>query len=260
MPKKLEIAKTAALEAGNIVLDHSSNIQIDYKETQNLVTQADLAAEKQILEILKNHYPDHAYLCEETAHDTDVLSDHLWIIDPLDGTNNFANGIPQFSISIAYAEQGEVLCGVVYDPNRRELFSAIKGKGARLNDRAISASKKTSLDQSIVSTGFYYDRGTIMEKTLNTVHALFKRNIRGLRRMGSAALDLVWVACSRYDAFFEYKLSPWDFAAGILIIKEAGGVCHNIDGAAMTLQSKGIICAAPQLIDQFLSVAKWNDG
>lgn len=259
MDKKLALAKTAALEAGKIILQQSSNIKIDYKETHNLVTQADLASENKIIEIIKDQYPHHAFLCEETTHDTNVHEDNLWIIDPLDGTNNFANAIPQFSISIAYAEKGHILCGVVYDPCRNEMFSAITGQGAYLNEKAIYASKKADLNHAIVSTGFYYDRGIIMEKTLQTIKVLFKKNIRGIRRMGSAAIDLSWTACGRFDAHFEYKLSPWDYTAASLIIKEAGGSCYACDGSDMSIQSGGIITAGPNLIKQFLAITQWTE-
>jgi len=180
----------------------------------------------------------------------------LWIIDPLDGTNNFSRGIPQFCTSIAYAEHGEVLAGCIYDPERDELFSASKGNDAYLNGQKITVSKRNKINETIIATGFYYDRGQIMEQTLKTIHNLFKNNICGIRRLGSAALDLCWVACGRYDAYFEYKLHPWDFAAGMLIVREALGKCYDKSGDTMTLNGEGFIATNTNLEKKFLDLVK----
>lgn len=254
----LEIAIKAAKSAANEINSVKDNIKVDFKDINDLVTDADIKSENIIKKIIKNHYPDHNILGEESSHDIDLLSENLWIIDPLDGTNNFANGIPQYSISIAYAENGVIKVGVVYDPSKDEIFTAILGEGAFLNDKKIESTKKDKLDQSIICTGFYYDRGIIMEKTLNTIKDLFHLKIRGLRRMGSAALDLCWIACSRFDGYFEYQLNCWDFAAGALIANESGAICRDINGEKFDLKSKGIIASGKGIEKEFVNMVKWD--
>jgi myo-inositol-1(or 4)-monophosphatase len=204
-------------------------------------------------------FPNHTILAEERYASADPLSNKIWIIDPLDGTNNYAHGIPHFSVSIAYAERGEVLAGVVFDPMRGELFSAAKEGGALLNGKRISISPTLLLSQSIITTGFYYDRGELMEKTLDTIKMLFKADIRGIRRLGSAALDLSWVACGRFDGYFEYQLSPWDFAAGMLIVEEAGGTCATRTGMPLRLTSKSVAVSNGKIHDKFLEIVKWRE-
>lgn len=256
----LETAAKAARIAGDVILGYRCEMAMDIqlKDINNVVTAADLAAQKIIVDTIRSEFPGHQFLCEEEGLTADIDSDTLWVIDPLDGTNNFANGIPHFSVSIAYAEKGEVQMGVVYDPSRNELFHAVKGEGAFLNGKRIQASLKKDLESAMVCTGFYYDRGSLMEKTLDTIRVLFHQNIRGLRRTGSAAIDLAWCACSRFDAFFEYQLNPWDFAAGILLVREAGGtVCEN-SGREANLASPGLITAGSFLIESFLSLVKWE--
>jgi myo-inositol-1(or 4)-monophosphatase len=184
------------------------------------------------------------------------MSENLWIIDPLDGTNNFSNDIPHFSISIAFAQRGKVQMGLIFDPCRKECFTAISGKGAYLNGQKINVSLKSDISHAMVATGFYYDRGEIMEKTLNTIHSLFIYKIRGIRRMGSAALDLAWTSCGRFDVYFEYFLSPWDFAAGMLILKEAGGICLDKFGNEISLDSEGIIATNKNLHKEMISYIK----
>lgn len=258
MDKKIELAVNAAKKAGEIVLSFYDKPEIKYKESNNLVTQADIEAETYIIKTIKSKFPGHSILSEELVEKDAYDSDNLWIIDPLDGTNNYARNIPQFCISIAYAEKGNVLAGVIYDPCRKELFTSIKGKGAYLNGEKIWVSNKNHINQAIIATGFYYERGEIMEKTLDTIKSLFKQKICGLRRMGSAALDLCWVACGRYDGYFEYKISPWDIAAGMLIVSEAGGFCTDRSGAQLTLNKEGVVATNQILNKKIIDIVKWK--
>ena len=250
----LKTAQTAAENAGNIILEQLGRTIISEKAANSLVTEADYAAQEIIINSIKSRYPDHSFLAEERNLSADLNEKDLWIIDPLDGTNNYAHGIPHFSISIAYSRSGNIEAGIVYDPLKREMFSAIKGLGAFLNGSRIKVSDTASLQQSMIATGFYYDRGSIMRKTLHSIEKLFEANIHGIRRFGSAALDLAWVACGRFDAYFEYKLSPWDFAAGALLVTEAGGFCTDQRAHDFSLASRGIIASNTALFDNMFNI------
>ncbi len=255
MKQMIEVAEQAARAAATEILSHWDNLKIDFKAVNDLVTQADVAAEKLITGIVRDAFPTHQFCAEESTERADLNSDHLWIIDPLDGTTNFAARIPQFSISIAYAEKGVVQAGVVYDVVKDEMFAASLGNGANLNGEKIQVSGKTSIDQSVVCTGFAYERGPLMRATLKTIEMLFDLHLRGIRRLGSAALDFCWVACGRLDGYFEYSLKPWDFAAGALIVTEAGGCICRHDGSAFNLNATGAIIAGPNLFDSLQKVA-----
>ncbi len=254
----LQSAEEALRKAATIVLDYYQNVAINTKASNNLVTEADINAEKAIVAHIGSSYPTHRFLGEEGAYDSDTSAENLWIIDPLDGTNNYAHGIPVFSLSIAFAHRGEVICGAVYDPVHDELYTAARGKGAYMNGRPITCAPIDSVQDAIVACGFHYDRGEMMKKTIDTIHRLFTVNIRGIRRTGSAALDLCWVATGRFDAFFEYKLAPWDFAAGKCIVEEAGGECRDKYGSALTLDSEGIISTAPGIADSIIESVRWR--
>ena len=259
MKSHLELATEAALKAGKLVVSMLGRSVVSQKgATNNLVTDADIASERLIAELITQSFPDSEILGEEEHQVKDLFAPKLWVVDPLDGTNNFAHGIPQFSISIAYSEFGKVLAGVVYDPTRDELFSAQRGKGARLNGKPISVSANKTLPESMIATGFSYDRGDVLDYTIRSIYRLFKSNIQCVRRMGSAALDLSYVACGRFDAYYEYMLSPWDFAAGILILEESGGKWSDREGAESGLQSKGILCSNGWLQKDFLEVVKYS--
>jgi myo-inositol-1(or 4)-monophosphatase len=259
MNSHLELATAAAFEAGKLVFSMLGKSIITQKgATYNLVTSADTASERLIAEMITQNFPDSEILGEENHIVKDLSAPKLWVVDPLDGTNNFAHGIPQFSISIAYAEFGKVLAGVVYDPTRDEIFTAERGKGAWLNGKPISVSGSKTFSESIIATGFYYDRGDLLDNTIKAIYRLFKSNIQCVRRMGSAALDLSYVACGRFDAYYEYMLSSWDFAAGTLILEEAGGVWSDREGCESGLQSKGILCSNGMLQKDFLKVVKYS--
>jgi myo-inositol-1(or 4)-monophosphatase len=183
-----------------------------------------------------------------------LSAERLWIVDPLDGTTNFVHQIPHFGVSVAYAEKGTIVAGAVYDPMRDELFRAKSGGGAWCNDRSIRVSGSNALSKSLVATGFYYDRGKTMEKTLAALRALFGKQIHCMRRMGAATLDLAWLACGRYDGYFEYTLAPWDFAAGLMILLEAGGRASDIDGKAANLFAHGLICSNGLIHEELLAM------
>ncbi len=248
-------------EAGRVILSYKESAEIATKgNLNNVVTNADTAAEEFITNAILEQFPAHTILGEEANQEVNFTEEHLWIIDPLDGTNNFASGMPHFSVSIAYAQKGELIAGAVYDPSRDELFSATKGMGATLNGEEISVSDRRLLGEAMICTGFYYDRGALMKKTLNSIEKLFTTGIRGLRRTGSAALDLAWSASGRFDGFFEYQLSSWDFAAGALILTESGGKITDIDGSDFSLQAKGVICANPHIFEQLSTILIWKQS
>ncbi len=254
----LELAKNTARDAGGLILSMVGKSRIYQKgASNNLVTEADTASERLIASTIKKHFPDTEILGEE-EHKADLNAPSLWIVDPIDGTNNFAHGIPQFSVSIAYAEYGVVQCGAVYDPSMDELFYAQRGGGAFLNDQPVKVSDVATFDNSIIGTGFYYDRGALLDNTIKAIHILFGHNIQCVRRMGSAALDLCYVASGRFDAYYEYMLSPWDFAAATLILEEAGGVWSDREGQKNGLHSKGMISSNHNLADAFCNVVKYS--
>ncbi len=259
----LDVALAAANRAGEILRDHfrrgvSSEEKLAGSDTQGLVTAADLEAESTIIETIKESFPDHAFLAEESLASGDNAS-HLWVIDPLDGTNNFANGIPHFATSIGYWQNGEPTVGVVLDPMREEMFVAVRGSGVTLNGEAVEVNQHVEMREAMIATGFYYDRGDMMTQTLRCIETLFRKEVRGIRRMGAASLDLAWVACGRYSAFFELKLAPWDYAAARLMVTEGGGVFTDCLGASMELEPGSVLASNGKLhseIVQLLGLSK----
>ena len=226
----------AAKEAGKIILQYySKNVNAMSKgNTYDLVTEADLAAENKIISIIKNRFPNHSLLTEESGEETHK-SDYCWIIDPLDGTNNFYHKFPMFCVSIALYKKRKPLIGVVFDPLKNELFYAEKNEGAYLNNKKINVSNVSNLSKSLLALGFYYERGLLMRKTLDQMKKFFYENVHGIRRTGSAALDLCYTACGRFDGYWELKLNPWDYAAGSLILTESGGRITDIQGKRYNL-------------------------
>jgi len=232
----------AAQCAGKYVYNRFNQaVTVDYKGKTNLVTQVDHKAEEMIISIIRDVFPDHRILAEESP---ELVSDspYRWIIDPLDGTTNFVHGVPIFSVSIAVEYQNEVYMGVVYDPCRQELFSAIKGHGAYLNKEAIRVSATPSLIKSLTATGFPYETDAIFDANMKIFRAVYKKS-QGVRRGGSAALDLCYVAAGRFDGFWEFSLNPWDVAAGALLIMEAGGKVEDVYGQPFSIQNASRIVA-----------------
>lgn len=241
MPELKEVLYEATREAGKIILDNfQGTFTIENKDTiNNLVTAVDKMSEKRIIEVIKSRFPTHSVISEEVG---EMIQDspYKWIIDPIDGTVNFAHGIPICCVSIALMYEETVILGTVYNPMMNELFFAEKGKGAFLNDRPIKVSKKSDFRKACLVTGFPFSMtGTV--GTLEQPLKVFDRFVmEGLpiRRLGSAAIDLCWVACGRFDGFWEYNLNSWDVAAGYLIVQEAGGRISNFQGEEHTVFDK----------------------
>jgi len=211
------------------------------------VTEADLASEALIIERIKSHYPRHTILAEESGDTVVVDGDRQWkwIIDPLDGTTNFAHGYPCFCVTLALEHEGEIVIGVTYDPTRNELFTAEKGQGASLNFKPVHVSSTPKMSESLLVTGFPYD---FKDRNDFARHlTAFLLGARGVRRDGSAAIDMAYVACGRFDGFWEEGLNPWDVAAGVLMVNEAGGKVTNYDGTPLSIY-KPPICASNNAI------------
>lgn len=244
LKKILTIGRSAALKAGEILRrGYGLPKRVQFKGEIDLLTEFDLASEKAIVEIITSAFPDHVIVAEEGG-ETGAGSPNRWYIDPLDGTTNFAHGLPVFCLSIAFEAQGEegpeLLVGVVFDPLRKEMFTAMKGAGARLNGRPIEVSGQTDLGRALVATGFPYD----IRRNPESVLTRFERMClaaQGVRRVGAAALDLAWLAAGRFDGFWEERLSPWDTAAGVLLVQEAGGRVTDFAGGAFRPQLKEIL-------------------
>jgi len=224
------------------------------KESFDLLTAADIEAEKAVVALIRKQYPAHNILAEEHAYARND-SEYTWVIDPLDGTNNFACGIPIFCVSIALVRKDAVVAAAVYDATRDELFWAEKGGGAFLNGKRIRVNKAATLEKSLLITGFYYDRGRRMIETLEAIKLFHFKRIIGIRRLGAAALDLCYVACGRAAGFWEFVLSPWDFCAGKLLIEEAHGRVSGSRGEQVPLLEKHFIVASNKKIhSRMLSV------
>lgn len=239
-----------AVKAGGALIEQyfDGTFKVDNKSTINdLVTEVDKHAEKAIIDVIKKNYPEHTIISEETGSDI-RKSDYDWIIDPIDGTVNFAHGIPICCVSIGIRYQGTMLMGTVYNPILKELFFAEKGKGAYLNNVKISVSQKSDFKKACLVTGFPYKWPKTYEHPIKVFERIIMEGLP-VRRLGSAAIDLCWVACGRFDGFWEYNLNPWDVAAGYLIVEEAGGKITNFDGDPYdvddkeTLATNGIIHA-----------------
>ncbi|MBN1871288.1 MAG: inositol monophosphatase [Candidatus Omnitrophica bacterium] len=255
MNKFLDVAIRAAHSAGRVHKRYFlKDLEVKAKgQAFDLLTVADTDSEKTIVRTIRGHFPYHDILAEESDYEN-FKSEYTWIIDPLDGTNNFANKMPIFCTSIALAKKGEVVLGVVFDVMRRELFIAEKGKGAFLNGERIHVSKADRLENSILITGFYYDRGKAMEETLSNIRDFFHNHITGIRRLGAAALDLCYIGCGRASGFWEFELHPWDFAAGKLIIEEAGGRVTGKKGDRVCLEKSYIVASNGRIHDMMLRV------
>jgi myo-inositol-1(or 4)-monophosphatase len=253
----LHIAVEAAKEAGKF-LKHSlgrvKRIETKGGEERNLVSEIDKASEAKIIGMIKRHYPRHAILAEESGS-VDTASEYKWVIDPLDGTTNFLHGVPIFCVTIGIERKGELVAGVVYDPNLDELFVAEQGAGASLNGRPLRVSRTSALIESLLVTGFPYD---IAKNPDNAVQRFVDMlmEARGIRRLGSAALDLSYVAAGRFDGFWEVNLNPWDMAAGVLFIREAGGVVTDFAGAPSSIYKKQVVATNGIIHEAMLRVLK----
>jgi myo-inositol-1(or 4)-monophosphatase len=249
----LAVASDAAHRAGAILRENLAGPrQVTYKGEINLVTEIDRLSEQTVVSVLLEAFPHHGILAEEDAR-IENSSGYLWIIDPLDGTTNYAHGYPSFSVSIGLEQAGEIVLGVVYDPMRDELFAAQRGKGATLNGRRIGVSRCELLIRSLLATGFPYDRATSPQNNLDHFNALIMVS-QEIRRSGSASLDLCAVAAGRLDGYWELKLQPWDVAAGSLIVREAGGKVSDLSGTRFSIRDPQIVASNGAIHDQMLAI------
>lgn len=246
-------AVKAAREAGRIINRASQDVgslKVQSKTYNDFVSEVDRSAEQAIIDVLKDAYPDHRFLGEESGESANA-SDNLWIIDPLDGTTNFLHSFPQYCVSIALQQKGVLTHAVIYDPVRNDLFTATKGRGAFLNDKRIRVTNRAKLQDSLIATGFPFRDFTHLETYMGMLKEMIKKTT-GIRRPGSAALDLAYVAAGWTDGFFEINLSPWDIAAGGLLVQEAGGIVGDFEGNESWLSTGNIVAANPKVFAQML--------
>jgi len=243
----LNIAVRAARQAGTIIsrsIDYIDTVSVQTKSQNDFVSEIDLRAEREIIGVIRAAYPSHGILAEESG--STPGDEYIWIIDPLDGTTNFINGFPHFAVSIALQHKGKLVQAVIFDPVRNELFTATRGSGAQLNNRRIRVTSRKDLGGALLGTGFPFKQQHNLDIYLETFKALFP-NTAGIRRAGSAALDLAYVAAGRLDGFWELGLSKWDMAAGILLIQEAGGLISDFTGRDDYFESGNIVCGGPKV-------------
>ena len=244
-----------AREAGVLLMSFFGKVSIEYKGEVDLVTKADRASEKMIVERIRKQWPDHDLIGEEGSR-RETGSDFRWYVDPLDGTTNFAHGYPVFCVSMALEYKGERIAGVIFDPSRNEMFAAEKGSGAQLNGQPAHVSSTPRLKESLVATGFPSHKRH-KNPNINFYHQITLRS-HGVRRAGSAALDLCYTACGRFDAYWEFNLNPWDTAAGVLLVEEAGGKVTNFSGGPFEIASREVLASNtllhPEVLKEFQAI------
>jgi len=258
MHPMLNIGIRAARAAGKVITQNVNRIdtlKISKKQRNDFVTEVDRKAEAEIVGVLQRSYSDHAFLCEESGLIGDENAEYRWIIDPLDGTMNFIHGLPHFSVSIALQHKGKLFQAVVYDPMRQELFTASKGEGAFLDNKRIRVSGLAHLEGALLSSGFPYREGQDLDFYQQSSRHYTER-AAGIRRMGSAALDLAYVAAGRVDGTWLMGLHSWDYAAGALLVREAGGLINDFDGGDNWLEGGDLIAATPKVHHQMIEVMK----
>jgi myo-inositol-1(or 4)-monophosphatase len=251
--KFLGTAFRAAVSAGNYIIENLGKISKDdiaMKQASDFVTKVDKESEQMIIQIIRQNFPNHHIFAEESLKQ-DEKAEYRWIIDPLDGTTNFIHEYPVFSISIALEHEGDIILGIVYDPLRKEMFTAEKGKGAFLNGHPVRISAIKNINNCLAATGFPFRKKDLINEYLKLFKNIFNK-VSDIRRAGSAALDLAYLACGRCDVFFEVGLSPWDIAAGSILIKEAGGIVTDFGGGSDYLSTGNIIAGTPALHGEIL--------
>ncbi len=254
----LNTAIRAARNAGDIIaraVDRIDRLKIKSKKDNDFVSEIDLQAEQEIINTIKKAYPEHSFLAEESGKQ--IGSEYQWIIDPLDGTTNFLYGIPHFAVSIALRVKGRLEVGVIYDPLSQELFTAARGNGAQLNGKRIRVTDRRSLDGALLGTGIPYteDQYKYMDSYFNMMKDLIP-GTAGIRRAGSAALDLAYLAAGRFDGFWEFNLNIWDIAAGVILIEEAGGMVSGLRGEPDFLDKGSIVAGNPRIFKAMLQKIK----
>jgi len=253
----LNTAVKAARKAGSIITRASFDLEkltVRSKQQKDYVSEVDHAAEDAILSVLREAYPDHAILAEESGR-SDAKSEYLWVVDPLDGTTNFLHGFPQYCVSIGMLHKGVPTQGVIFDPNRNELFTATRGVGAYLNDKRIRVSKTDRLEAALMGTGFPFREVSNIDDYIRMMRNIMLAT-SGIRRPGAAALDLAWVAAGRIDGFWEIGLSPWDMAAGALLVREAGGLIGDLEGNDTFMESGRVVASNAKLFSAILQTLK----
>ena len=253
----LNIANSAARQAGEIIvrhLDQLDRIKISQKNQKEVFSEVDVKAEQVIIQAIHKAYPDHGIIAEESGV-VQEQSELIWLIDPLDGTNNYLHGFPFYSVSIAVQINGRIEHGLVYDPLRHECFMASRGGGCRLNERRIRVSKQNHLAEAMLGTGFSVRTEAVINRYFPTLQAVFGK-CAGLRRTGSAALDLAYVASGRLDAYWEFGLKPWDIAAGALLVKEAGGLVSDPFGGETFLKTGDIVAGTPKVFKSLIQTIR----
>lgn len=252
MQALLTIAVRAARKAGDFVIREANHISsITSKSQHDYVTNVDQAAEQLIIETITNSYPEHSFLGEESGESGE--SEFQWVIDPIDGTSNFIRKIPHWAISIACKHKGKTQVGVVYDPSKQELFSAVKGRGAQLDNKKMRVSNTKGLEHSLLATGFPFRNEQKLAEYLDVFAKLFP-HCSDMRRAGSAALDLAYVAAGRFDGFWEFGLNPWDTAAGVLLVEESGGLVADMQGNPNYEKKGSILAANPKAFKEMLRI------
>ena len=264
MEPMITIALRAGRKAGELIeraLERVDLLNIEEKGRNDFVTDIDRKAEQEVIYHLKKAYPDHCFKCEESGEQGNPDSDYQWIIDPLDGTTNFLHGIPHFAVSIACTYKGQLAHAVIVDPVKREEFTASKGKGATLNDRRIRVSDRGGLDGALIGTGIPFNGFALenIDPFLACMREVASKTA-GIRRPGSAALDLAYVAAGRFDGFWEMNLKPWDMAAGILLVKEAGGMISDFQGGNDAMNTGNVVCATPKAFKPLLQIVGKHMG
>jgi len=260
----LTIALRAARKAAEKIdraLERMDLVEIEEKSRNDFVTEVDKTSEKEILYHLRKAYPDHSFLGEESGFIQGENTDYQWIIDPLDGTTNFIHGIPHFAISIACSIKGQIQHGVVLDPVKREEFTASRGRGATLNGRRIRVTERRGFDGALIGTGIPFSGFALdhIDAYLATLKEIAGQTA-GIRRQGSAALDLAYVAAGRLDGFWEMNLKPWDIAAGCLLVQEAGGLVSDFRGGHSFMETGHVVCAAPKVFKPLLQAVGKHAG
>ena len=256
MHPMLNIAVKAARKAGHIINRASRDLDIlkvETKRQNDFVTEVDRAAEAAVIGVLREAYPNHAILAEESGASAGSQGDFVWIIDPLDGTTNFIHGVPQYCVSIGLKHKGIITQAVVYDPAKNELFTATRGSGAYLNDKRMRVSKRIKIADALIGTGFPFSKVDVLDRYI----AMFRKvtlHCAGIRRPGAAALDLAYVAAGRFDGFWEMGLSPWDMAAGSLLVQESGGLVGDFSGESKYLESGEIVAGNAKVFAQLLAL------
>jgi len=249
----LEVAEKTAREAGEVLLENLGKVkEIEFKAKNSLVTEVDKLSEEIIINNIKKSFPSHGIFAEESGRDSES-SDYLWLVDPIDGTTNYAHAYPFFSVSIALEIKGDLKIGLVYDPVKDEMFTAVQGKGAYLNGEPITVSGSEVIEHSHVCTGFMHEVEWMVEDNIKHF-GNFIRRARAVRRDGSAALDLCYVACGRFDGFWELGLNPWDTAAAVLILEEAGGKATTFTGGEYNIYIKEILGSNSIVHNQMIEI------